>query len=116
MEQKEPFKKLTIEPKRKKEEVIEQHIDLVMSQIDQRIDEEVVKVLNELGYNDAKEGMTHEEAHELHERMMESGDSIAIETTQEGTNYIVKINIVQVARTLTFDLSQETSKEIENND
>lgn len=108
MKRKEPFQKLNIdiESHRENEKVqteVSQIVDAMMEKIDAEVDNALVGLLKELGY-DAKDGMTLEEAQSLHKEMEEAGQFIDIETHQEGDTYIVELKVVQLARTLTFNL------------
>jgi hypothetical protein len=107
VEQREPMQKLTVdkEAMRKTRERT-QMVDAMMEQIDHEVDLAVIDLLKELGY-DAKEGMTLEEAQKLEKEMANSGQYISIVPRQEEDTYIVELQVVQLARTLKFDLGGE---------
>lgn len=109
MEHKKPFKKLTIPDKKVEPTIKPQMIDELMAQIDREVDLAMVDLLRQLGY-DAKEGMTHEEAKELQKKMREADEFVSIDTRQEGNSYIVEMRVVQLAKTLKFDLGGEQEK------
>jgi hypothetical protein len=110
MEQRKPFQKINIEQPSKEQkesqERLAQMVDAQMELIDIEVDNAMIDLIRELGYN-AERGMTLEETQELHERMKKAGHYIAIETEQEGTTYIVKLQVIQLAKTLRFELGGE---------
>jgi putative heme iron utilization protein len=108
VKKKEPFQKLNIdiEAHRENEKVqneVSQAVDAMMEKVDSEVDKALIDLLKELGY-DAKDGMTLEEAQELYKKMEEAGQFIDVDTHQEGNTYIVELKVVQLARTLKFDL------------
>jgi hypothetical protein len=107
VEQREPMKKLSID-KKKQKEVRERTamVDAMMEQIDHEVDLAVIDLLKELGY-EAKEGMSLEEAQKLEAEMSKAGQYISIVPRQEEDTYIVDLQVIQLARTLKFDLGGE---------
>jgi myo-inositol-1-phosphate synthase len=108
VKKKEPFQKLNIdvEAHRENEKVqteISQAVDAMMEKVDNEVDKALIDLLKELGY-DARDGMTLEETQKLHKEMEDAGQFIDVDTHQEGSTYIVELKVVQLARTLKFDL------------
>ena len=78
-------------------------LDEVMEQIDNNVDDAVVDLLQELGYN-AKRDMTLEETQELQEQLTRDNLEVQIEPEQQDDTYKVAIKVSQVAKVLTFNL------------
>lgn len=113
LKQKEGFgKKLTMEEmlkrteEAKKKDVIQSKIDEFAHLIDVETDKAVVDVLKELGFDNAEEGMTDEQAEKLHSLMKENGQFINISTETVGNKHVVTVSVIQTVRTLEFDLSE----------
>lgn len=107
MKKREPFNKLTI-PDKKEDKTQLAHMDYQMELIDQKIDNELLGIIKELGY-DVKDGeLTLEETQEITRQMDEAGEYIKIEPSQDGSIYTIKIQVIQTVRTLTFDLSEKS--------
>lgn len=109
MKDKKGFKQLTIEQMKAKKQASEisqlasQNADEFAYYIDEQTDLIVVELIRELGF-EVSEGMTAEEAEELHQKMKESGQYINIQTKTVESKYVVTIEVVQVARTIEFEL------------
>jgi 5'-3' exonuclease len=105
MEQRKPFKRVTI-PEKKHEPVIEPSmLDAQMALIDEEVDRAMVELLNELGY-EASENMTLEQYEQLAKRMENDGIYVSIHTETNKMNYDVKLQVLQVAKTLRFTLAE----------
>jgi C-terminal processing protease CtpA/Prc len=108
MQSKRHFQRLTIDDMKAKKAQIEMERKLaeLMSYIDDKINSAVNDVVNELGYT-CNDEMTFEEIQQLNQQMQQDGISLEVETKQVDSKYIAVIKVVQVARTLEFDLRGE---------
>ncbi|QFG05177.1 hypothetical protein 019DV002_34 [Bacillus phage 019DV002] len=112
MKQKEPFKRVTINPDVSKvnleESPVQQLVDAFAHKIDEETEKAVIDVLRELGY-DAEEGMSVKVAEKLYDKMRSNGRYINITQREDAVNkkYIVEVSVVTVARTLEFGLEDE---------
>lgn len=102
MENKKPFKRVDVESQQEQAESTDT-LDEVMEQIDNNVDDAVVDLLQELGYN-AKRDMTLEETQELQEQLTRDNLEVQIEPEQQDDTYKVAIKVSQVAKVLTFNL------------
>lgn len=118
MPEKKGFKQVTIkdfEAKRKEAEEkklfskMETYIDEISAVISSQTDKAIVSLLHELGYPEAHEHMTMEEAEVIHAKLLEDGKYINVssEVDLETATLSVKVSLVQEAKELTFDVSPE---------
>jgi hypothetical protein len=112
LKQREPMKKLNIpeNPDQGNQQRISQMVDAQMELIDQEVDKAMVEIIRELGY-DVSEGMELKDAQKLHKKMQEAGHYITLDTEQDGLTYIVKLQVVQLAKTLKFELGGGVEEE-----
>lgn len=119
MPEKKGFKQVTIKDFEAKREEREQkrRFDLIQSEVDKmtelissQTDRAVVCLLHELGYSEAHEHMSMEEAEKIHAKLLEDGKFINIssdvELNEDGSaKLVVKVSLVQEAKEVTFDVT-----------
>lgn len=115
MESKKPFKQVTIkeaQERKKAKELLDKYTDKYLAEIDFATDKAVVDVLRELGYTEAVEGMSVEEAERIHSDMNSKGMflNISKEVTLEG-GLVIRVSLVQTARELNFTFDTDNLEE-----
>ncbi|AYP68735.1 hypothetical protein BpsS36_00029 [Bacillus phage vB_BpsS-36] len=108
MQQRQPFKRMTIDEmkKAKAETEMASMVDALMSQLDSELNKAVTTVIRELGYEVSDEPAPPE-AQQLREKMAEDGYAVEVSYHQDGNKLIGIVKVVQVARSLEFDLGGE---------
>lgn len=123
MPEKKGFKQVTIKDFEAKREEREQkrRFDLIQSEVNKmtelissQTDKAVVSLLHELGYTEAHEHMSMEEAEKIHAKLLEDGKFINIssdiemaEDSDGSSKLVVTVSLVQEAKQLTFEVKPE---------
>ncbi|HDT6579224.1 hypothetical protein ACS4JF_25395 [Bacillus thuringiensis] len=110
MKAKESFKRMSISEMKAKREALRasKELDKVFTDIDRQIEYERLKTIRELGYS-ISDNPTHEEYQVLYEQLHVDGMDLDVRQTynEENKQLTVEILVLQVARSLTFDLRGE---------
>lgn len=116
MDKRESFKKqLTIADMQAKraQSIMDRLVNDFTSQVDIATDREIVKILQSMGYENAREGMSIEEAEEIHAQMKLDGKYLNISKELDAEqNYIVRVHLVECIKELKFKMELPTEEEI----